>query len=430
MKKFLFSALAAMAAMMTVSCEGNLLDPDGNGDNGGTNKPEEALTINVSVKVDGSEIKDITLPETFDVSIINFNTAEEMKAKTENGIAVFEKIVPGIYKVTATATTTANGFAYTITGANEKAEFLNDKDEVVLKLAAAKESALVFKEIYYAGCKIGDGEWDTYFRDQFYEIYNNSNETVYVDGLCLAETKFSKDVDFTFKLIYDVPNPDEYVFSQKVWQLPGEGTDYPVKPGESIVIAQWGTDHTDASLSNGKSPVNLKGADFEAFVKAGAMGSVTLTDEAAINMTLAVNTLPYMPPMWLTPVSGSRYIIFKPSTPLRTSDFLAPTNYESTMDNVVEIKIADIIDGVEAVENEKRFETLGLPDVIDAGAIYLSAPGSYNGESIVRKVKETLKDGRIIYQDTNNTSNDFEVSKKPVVRRNGAKVPAWNTWSK
>lgn len=421
MKKILMTSIAALAAIFAVSCEKNA--GPGNGDNGD-------VTISVSVRVDGSSIKDLELPETFDVSIINFNTAEEFTGKTENGIAVFKDIIPGLYKVTATASTSADGFAYTISGANDKVEFLEDNDEVVLELKAAKESALVFKEIYYAGCRIGEDKYDTYFRDQFYEIYNNSDETVYVDGLCIAETKFSKDGDFTFKLIVDIPNAEDYVFAQRVWQLPGNGTEYPVKPGESIVIAQWATDHKDPSLSNGKSPVNLHGADFEAFVKATQMGGITLTDEAAINMTLVVNTLPYMPPMWLTPVSGTRYIIFKPSEPIRTSDFLVPTNIEGDLDNLVEIRIADIIDGVEAVENEKRFESLGLPDVIDAGAIFVSSPGSYTGESISRKIKETREDGRIIYQDTNNTKNDFVINKTPQIRRDGAKVPSWNTWNK
>ena len=51
-------------------------------------------------------------------------------------------------------------------------------------------------------------------------------------------------------------------------------------------------------------------------------------------------------------------------------------------------------------------------------------------ESIARKVKETREDGTVVYQDTNNTTNDFEVKKDPQLRRNGAKVPSWNSWIK
>lgn len=54
----------------------------------------------------------------------------------------------------------------------------------------------------------------------------------------------------------------------------------------------------------------------------------------------------------------------------------------------------------------------------------------YVSESIARKVKETREDGTVVYQDTNNTTNDFEVKKDPQLRRNGAKVPSWNSWIK
>ena len=79
-------------------------------------------------------------------------------------------------------------------------------------------------------------------------------------------------------------------------------------------------------------------------------------------------------------------------------------------------------------EVEDNMAYLGLPTVLDAGGIYCS--GIYTTESIARKVKETRADGTVVYQDTNNTTNDFEVKSDPTVRRNGAKVPAWNTWIK
>ena len=64
----------------------------------------------------------------------------------------------------------------------------------------------------------------------------------------------------------------------------------------------------------------------------------------------------------------------------------------------------------------------------DAESKILVAYPETLGESIARKIKETRPDGTKVYQDTNNTSNDFEVKKDPQVRRYGAKVPSWNTW--
>ena len=64
--------------------------------------------------------------------------------------------------------------------------------------------------------------------------------------------------------------------------------------------------------------------------------------------------------------------------------------------------------------------------MLDAGAATVN--GTYLSKSVARKVKETLPDGRVILQDTNNSTDDFEVMDPPVIRRYDVKVPSWNTW--
>lgn len=294
-----------------------------------------------------------------------------------------------------------------------------DGAEVVVNVDAVKEAALVFKEIYYTGVDPAN----FYFRDQFYEIYNNSTEVVYADGLCIAETVFA---NYDKSIIYEWPieNADQYVFARVIWQLPGDGKTYPVQPGESFVIAQWATNHKAENLSKGLSPVDLTGAEFEAIEKETTFNGILLTDNLAINMKKVVQA-GYAMPQWLTSTDGSRYVLFKPSKPLKNEDFITATNadYQGT---AREIAISDVIDAVQAVNNESGMSVLGLPTALDAGAIWCS--GSYVGESIARKIKETRPDGTKVYQDTNNTSNDFEVKKDPQLRRYGAKVPSWNTW--
>ena len=126
--------------------------------------------------------------------------------------------MPGLYNVTATAVQTDKGFSYTITGAMNDVNFLNDGEEVTLSVDAVKEAALVFKEIYYTGCRFATddtGGSSNYFRDQFYEIYNNSTQTVYADGLCIAETLYA-NYDFT---IFLVEGPDGKDLCCKVWDV-------------------------------------------------------------------------------------------------------------------------------------------------------------------------------------------------------------------
>ena len=378
-------------------------------------------TISINVKVDETKLvaAGIPSPESYGVKTSNFATGSVIETTTENGIATAVGIIPGVYTVTVSASQNQGGFTYTIAGSESNVSLIADGAEVVVNVDAVKEAALVFKEIYYTGVDPAN----FYFRDQFYEIYNNSTEVVYADGLCIAETVFA---NYDKSIIYEWPieNADQYVFARVIWQLPGDGKTYPVQPGESFVIAQWATNHKAENLSKGLSPVDLTGAEFEAIEKETTFNGILLTDNLAINMKKVVQA-GYAMPQWLTSTDGSRYVLFKPSKPLKNEDFITATNadYQGT---AREIAISDVIDAVQAVNNESGMSVLGLPTALDAGAIWCS--GSYVGESIARKIKETRPDGTKVYQDTNNTSNDFEVKKDPQLRRYGAKVPSWNTW--
>lgn len=378
-------------------------------------------TISINVKVDETKLvaAGIPSPESYGVKISNFATGSVIETTTENGIATAVGIIPGVYTVTVSASQNQGGFTYTLAGSESNVSLIADGAEVVVKVDAVKEAALVFKEIYYTGVDPAN----FYFRDQFYEIYNNSTEVVYADGLCIAETVFA-NIDKSVIYEWPIPNADQYVFARVIWQLPGDGTTYPVQPGESFVIAQWATNHKAENLSKGLSPVDLTGAEFEAIEKETTFNGILLTDNLAINMKKVVQA-GYAMPQWLTSTDGSRYVLFKPSKPLKNEDFITATNadYQGT---AREIAISDVIDAVQAVNNESGMSVLGLPTALDAGAIWCS--GSYVGESIARKIKETRPDGTKVYQDTNNTSNDFEVKKDPQLRRYGAKVPSWNTW--
>lgn len=378
-------------------------------------------TISINVKVDETKLvaAGIPSPESYGVKISNFATGSVIETTTENGIATATDIIPGVYTISVSASQNQGGFTYTIAGSESNVSLIADGAEVVVRVDAVKEAALVFKEIYYTGVDPAN----FYFRDQFYEIYNNSTEVVYADGLCIAETVFA-NIDKSVIYEWPIPNADQYVFARVIWQLPGDGTTYPVQPGESFVIAQWATNHKAENLSKGLSPVDLTGAEFEAIEKETTFNGILLTDNLAINMKKVVQA-GYAMPQWLTSTDGSRYVLFKPSKPLKNEDFITATNadYQGT---AREIAISDVIDAVQAVNNESGMSVLGLPTALDAGAIWCS--GSYVGESIARKIKETRPDGTNVYQDTNNTSNDFEVKKDPQVRRYGAKVPSWNTW--
>ena len=163
-------------------------------------------TISINVKVDETKLvaAGIPSPESYGVKISNFATGSVIETTTENGIATATDILPGVYTISVSASQNQGGFTYTIAGSESNVSLIADGAEVVVNVDAVKEAALVFKEIYYTGVK------DYYFRDQFYEIYNNSTEVVYADGLCIAETIYS---NYNKTIIYEWPieNADKYV---------------------------------------------------------------------------------------------------------------------------------------------------------------------------------------------------------------------------
>ena len=156
-------------------------------------------TISINVKVDETKLvaAGIPSPESYGVKISNFATGSVIETTTENGIATATDILPGVYTISVSASQNQGGFTYTIAGSESNVSLIADGAEVVVNVDAVKEAALVFKEIYYTGVK------DYYFRDQFYEIYNNSTEVVYADGLCIAETIYS---NYNKTIIYEWPS--------------------------------------------------------------------------------------------------------------------------------------------------------------------------------------------------------------------------------
>ncbi|MBR1522802.1 MAG: DUF4876 domain-containing protein [Bacteroidales bacterium] len=416
MKKLFFAFAAALIAL--TAC-----------------KKENAIkTVTLTVTVDESELTSVK-PDTYTVTATNSATTVAVSAKTENGIATIPGLVPGIYNLNVAASVSEGPAILNFIGTAQSVQVTADASATV-KVAESKTSALVFKEVYYNGCTIvepseEDEYGETYFRDQFYEIYNNSTETVYADGLCIAVGLWQSYASYDFSVIYtyDIPNPEKYIFLKTIWQIPGDGTQYPVKPGESFVVCQWGTNHTAETLAGNKS-IDLSGAEFEAIIAETTLwNGLVITDNAAVNMSRVVET-GYAMPQWMASVGDDAVVLFNPSVELKNENFISCTNDEYGPD-VREVLRSDILDAVQWRTNKEDGEKAGglyLPAEIDGGFQALGA--SYTGKSISRKAASTREDGTVVYQDTNNASVDFQINDKPEVRRGGAKKPSWNTWAK
>ncbi|HHV41209.1 MAG TPA: DUF4876 domain-containing protein [Bacteroidales bacterium] len=372
----------------------------------------EALSAQISVTLD---VGSAPMPDNLNVKLVNFEERYELNATMapDQTITVTD-ILPGIYTVTVSSEKNEHGFTYNYSGNAVNIDIVTDNKPVSIKVGASKSGALVFKEVYYSGSRTPTG--GSYFRDQFYEIYNNSDAVQNVRGLCIA---ILNPLTATANLpVWDGPDADKYVYAGTIWQVPDD-TDYPLNPGESIIIAQMADDHQKSNL-NPTSPVNLLSAEFETFINTTAI----IQDNPAINMDMAF--WPRPTPQWLTTVFGGAFVIFMPSIPIDPNSETEVVSPVGQTAQSYRIPIEDVIDALENVGNENQMQLKRMPAVLDAGAVTVG--GTYVSKSVARRVKETLPDGRVILYDTNNSTYDFEVMDTPTIRRYGAKAPAWNTW--
>ena len=419
MKKSVFQILlfATAALLVLSSCE---------------DKRVKYFTSNITI--DESAFGEIPTPESYEVTFTNINTGE-VRAKTSRGASVVvDSLVNGIYDVVAQAQFSHAGYAYNYIGTAKNVEVTADGVQCVIKVNATKAAALVFKEIYYNSCK--DNNNANYMKDLYVEVYNNSNQVVYADGVTLAMTLSPETYEWKYGagayekdgVKYDVgiANDDQYVFvGMTVWQIPGNGTTYPIQPGESFVIAGYAKDHTETASQS----INLSTAEFETYCD--HYGEKGQSDCNAINMNLVAAVANPTNNFWLT-VTGRGAIIFHQETPIRSTDFLRSSNYPTSFG--LEVLKADVIDAVDLVANATTKKW--VDPSLDAGKVL--SQGNYCGKSILRKVASTTEAGTIVLQDTNNSTEDFiyngdasvsDASGALKIRRYGVKRPSWSTWT-
>ncbi|OFY44457.1 MAG: hypothetical protein A2X18_02170 [Bacteroidetes bacterium GWF2_40_14] len=375
------------------------------------NSAKEVQSLNTIVKVN-LNIGTAPAPEALNVKLINYTERYEVNTTVSaNGTVNVGNIIPGIYTITVSTEMNHNGFTYNYSGNAVNIDLVTNNKQIEIEVGASKSGALVMKELYYCGSRTPTG--GSYFRDQFYEIYNNSEVVQNVKGLCIAQLN---PLTATANMpVWPGDDASKFVYAITIWQVP-LNKDYLLNPGESIIIAQMADDHKKSNL-NPTSPVNLLSAEFETLVATTSL----ILDNPAINMYMAFWPAPTA--QWLSTVFGSAFIIYFPTETINPNNFVSPVGLTSKN---YKISIDQIVDAVELVGNANQVQLKRVPAVLDAGAATVG--GTYLSSSVARKIKTTLSDGRIIYYDTNNSSNDFEVMNPPVIRRYDAKAPSWNTW--
>lgn len=261
----------------------------------------------------------------------------------------------------------------------------------------------VIKELYTSGSRTPEGK--AYGAAKFVEIYNNSDEVLYSDGLCFGVVHSTT----TYRPTPWVDENGELLPRIPLWSfvaiVPGTGEEYPIQPGESFVIALSGLNHRDDPNGNPNS-IDLSGSAWEFYVEDGKYIDVPAVPNILMQRITQGSAM-------IFDVRGQVCILFRlPSDNLQavftnTDNFMVQPG--GTF-NCFMVPRGWVIDGVENARLDDRGVFKRLPNSIDIG--FIQFRGGYEKVSIKRKVQEVIN-GRTVYQDTNNSTNDFLTNQEP-----------------
>lgn len=325
-------------------------------------------------------------------------------------------IVPGLYDIVTNME--ISGKEYKSLLKDPGAQAIEDKARVVIgislmnqqifsardfheTLSAAVIKGLLISKIYYSGTK--DSFAKNYTVDSYVELFNNSEEVQYLDGKYLGLAESVSPAAYPAK-----DNPDS-IFLRQCCRFPGSGTDYPVQPGSSVVIAaQSARNHLESALNT----VDLSRADFEVKLIEGSGNP----DAPMLPIITNSTTIQF-----LNLLSGgpNAVVLFETD-----EDVLSwPQVYQigkTSGERFLRIHKKVVTDGVECLKKPAQTDpdvnTKRLQQDVDAGYITITSVNGYNHESVERKVSR-FEGGRYFLVDTNNSSADFVVCTDPTPQK-------------
>jgi len=391
-KKSWTLCLLAAAVAMLPSCDNN--------DESGNLPPAKKYALSVDLSypsdVDKADIQSISIVasneknQSYSIDTVAVDKVEFSVASGQYSIMVNGKISTAV---------TLNGSASVDVYADAS---------VSVALETVMKSPLIFKSLYYVS-------YNYYFSDTYFEIVNNSDEVQYLDQCIIGnmtqlQGNPSPWVDGGGKLL------DRYPFYGYVVAFPGSGNTYPLQPGQSVVVANDATDHSSLNVpADGvQASPNLTGADWEIYLN-DAGRFFTDVDYDKPNMDVIYTNA--QTKCFGQGAFGSAMVLAKLPDGVTPSQFAAdssnlgikPNTDETTYYLMMPSKY--VLDAVEMMDPNLETPTKNLLTKDDAGYVGMEA---WSAKAIVRKSTTDSETGRVYYQDTNNSSEDFLVD-QPLV---------------
>jgi hypothetical protein len=206
------------------------------------------------------------------VRLVPVDTSRNFSAELttdERGTAIFDAVPVGGYRMEVRrvltaeerAAAAASGAVAFVVAQNITVGTGSTGHDVVVPPSLRR--SLVISEIR-STADIANSGLCCYGNSKFVELYNNADTTIYLDG---------KVIGMGFNIVYDLsPNRPCNLFTHLridplgIWalqmeQFPGSGRDYPLAPGETVVVARDAIDHRPFA----PTALDLSHAQFEFF---------------------------------------------------------------------------------------------------------------------------------------------------------------------
>jgi len=305
------------------------------------------------------------------VRFFNTNYSTMCEGMTdEQGMVTRDGLLAGFYNINAEKKVNH----YLLTGSIELEIDDTIKEGLdTIKVDFQTLSGIVINEIFYAGSQRG------YYEDQFIELYNNSDSVQYLDGIIVC------------RLLGITGYPEQQIISELHYQFPGTGSDFPIMPGEFVVIARKAIDHI--TKSGKENSLDLSAADWEFFNEYSSHDIDNLAVPNLENLSAFDNE------------DFRMNLMADEICILKTKDFDAAPDYNYYGKNLKIFSVFDVLDGVEYASNPSHEKSLDF--YLDVGLAGYSVE-QYSGKSIERESAGTGDPGH----DTNNSTFDFVTIKR------------------
>jgi len=369
--------------------------------------------INLTIKADApTEDDKVAEYSSFEVLLVaERDGAKSTKKLSEDGSVTFT-LDRGSYGIEINGTVNGKEYFGNLGIAQYKEDGIINVDvKHIVPQYSGSMNGLVIKEIFYNG---GTYNGKMQHPDQYIVIANNSGQDIYVDGLVIAQTSNMNSMPCNILTAY---LPD-FIVVANMYQIPGNGSTYLLKPNEEYVIARSAINHSELYTKNDEKdtgiPADLSGADFE-LADEDAYGPVIDNPEVP-NLTKISNNLPQGVTGWMHPY-GIRPIFIFDGSDITWNEFKEENKVTYKEKSNINLPIAEyngykvptklIVDAIESTSQTTpywgNYTAKSLPETVDKSYIQATIEGCHHNTYMYR----ISENGKL--KDTNDSSKDVVI---------------------